>query len=63
MLRADRVESAVFLSQRSCLANSTGALGELSRPSIHFGELLNMYGLLLLRADSEARRVESAFSF
>jgi hypothetical protein len=38
-----------------------GGLEGLSRPSIHFGELSNMFGWLLLCAGNVARRAAFAF--
>ena len=38
-----------------------GGLEGLSRPSIHFGELSNMFGWLLLCVDNGARRAVFAF--
>ena len=39
----------------------SGGLEGLSHPSIHFGELSNMFGWLLLCADNVAHRVVFAF--
>jgi hypothetical protein len=52
---ADQVVSAFSRDRRNCPVMSSGGLEGLSRPSIHFEELSNMFGWPLQCAGSVVR--------
>ena len=58
---ADREVSVFSPDRRNCRVMLSGDVEGLSRPSIHFGELSNMFGWLLLCAGNVAHHAAFAF--